>query len=106
MLAGVCLAAGCGSGSDRRSPIDSIVAEGESGCSWPLAHSHVELGNSGLRCEEAFGISVILSAGARGPQTVHSGKDVWTCRAYPSWERDREVRCRTGRREFRLERTG
>ncbi len=105
VLVGAMLGLGCGAESQDRNPFDAIVTEGESGCSFPMPGTHIELRNSGLQCEEAVAISLLLSTGFESrPQTVGTGKQTWICRAYSNWKRSREVRCRNGGREFRLER--
>lgn len=104
LLAGVALALGVaacgGSGSSGLDPRRAIAKKML--CDPP--GMTLDLHNSGIPCEQAGGILLILSSGVKGPQTVRGDDEIWTCRQL-SGARGGVTRCSNGKRFFTAERT-
>lgn len=97
-LAVLWLVAACGGGSDADTP----VTDRQASCVLPTGDARIDLHNSGISCQRALTIALILAGGVEGPQVVGE----WTCRTHPQPAKDTKARCRQGGRQFTVVGTG
>lgn len=99
--------ASCGGGQSSTEEARRTFSAASAHCKTPSlggSYARVNLHSSGISCQEAVGMFLVLAGGVSGPQKIDGGPGpAWVCWDLPSSKLPLEVRCEQERRYFTVE---